>query len=51
MNCDELRKDIAAIKSSRSVMQEKYDYMNKTGISGKADFVESRITTEKLACL
>lgn len=49
MNCDELRKDIAALKSSRSIMQKKYDHMNKTGISGKADFVESRIATEKLA--
>ena len=48
MNCDELRKDIAAIKSSRSIMQKKYDHMNKTGTSGKADFVESRIATEKL---
>lgn len=48
MNCDELRKDIAAIKSSRSTMQEQYDHMNKTGTSGKADFAESRITTEKL---
>lgn len=47
MNCDELRKDIEAIKLSRSDMQEKYDYMNKTGTGGRADFIESRITTEK----
>ncbi len=49
MNCNELHKDIEAIKSSRSILRERYNHMNKTGVSGKTDFVESRIATEKLA--
>ncbi len=48
MNCNELRKDINELKSSRVALQERYNRMNNE-LSGKAKFRREQAKTERLS--